>query len=241
MRNRGSLLSRLFYRKNFLIFTAILSTLVLVGSYFGIERGAKLFLNTTPPKWDIYLGSYAENSLNLRKKLITNERSLASVNKIFRHLTSHIHDSPYDFKVHIIKDKTANAFALPGGHIYVHTGLILLAKSPEELAGVLSHELGHVIKRHGSYQIFRYMMSSSIMSVALGGTSAGDVAATMGSTAYMLHYSREAEKEADQVGVELMIKAQLNPQGLINFFKHIEEEEYKVSGKKALKSMGYLQ
>lgn len=239
IKKRQWIFSHVFYKKTFLFLVAFLSMFIVVGSYLSIEKAAKLFVYVIPEKWDVYLGSYAEESLNLKKKLIKNKQAQETINKILLRVAAPLKDTPYEFKVYLISEKTPNAFALPGGHIYIHTGLIHSAKIPEEIAGVLSHEVGHIIQRHGSYQIFRYMISSFMFDIFLGGNSAGNFAAEVGCTLYLLHYSREAEREADKIGVKLMDQAQINPKGLIKFFKHIEQKE-RQRGANNSQTMSYM-
>jgi predicted Zn-dependent protease len=121
-------------------------------------------------------------------------------------------------KVVVLDNRMVNAFALPGGYIYLMNGLIQRARGPDEVAGVLGHEIGHVKYRHG--------LQSAIQSGGLGfllGTVFGDFA---GGTAVVLAsraliqsaFSRDAEREADAFGVDLMLKAGGNPAGLASFF-----------------------
>jgi predicted Zn-dependent protease len=121
-------------------------------------------------------------------------------------------------KVVVVDNPMVNAFALPGGYIYLMRGLIQRARSPDEVAGVLGHEIGHVKFRHG--------LQSAIQSGGLGfllGTIFGDFA---GGTAILLAsrtllssaFSRDAEREADAFGVDLMLKGGGNPEGLAGFF-----------------------
>lgn len=122
-------------------------------------------------------------------------------------------------RVVVLDHPMVNAFALPGGYIYVMRGLIARANGPDEVAGVLGHEIGHVRFRHG--------LQSAIQSGGLGlllGTVFGDFA---GGTAILLAsravissaFSRDAEREADGFGVDLMLKAGGNPEGLAGFFR----------------------
>lgn len=121
-------------------------------------------------------------------------------------------------RVVVLDHRMVNAFALPGGYVYVMNGLIQRARGPDEVAGVLGHEIGHVRYRHG--------LQSAIQSGGLGfllGTVFGDFA---GGTAVVLAsraliqsaFSRDAERQADAFGVDLMLKAGGNPEGLAGFF-----------------------
>lgn len=128
----------------------------------------------------------------------------------------------YTFKV--VDAPEINAFALPGGHIYVNRGLIEAADSQNELAGVLAHEIGHVVGRHGASQAVRANMVQTGLG-ALGGLLGRGTAATVSQTAaqmatagVFMKFSREAEREADRLGVGMLSAARLQPQAMVSFF-----------------------
>ena len=130
-------------------------------------------------------------------------------------------DFPYTFKV--VEDKSINAFAVPGGHTYVNTGLIKAADSETELAAVMAHEINHVVARHSTRQMTQQYGYQLVVGLLLG--SQGDIAklaADLFGKAGSLYYSREMESEADSLGVETMYKAGYNPQGMVTFFKKLE-------------------
>jgi beta-barrel assembly-enhancing protease len=142
-----------------------------------------------------------------------------------------------DFVFFAIRDPMLNAFALPGGFIGVHTGLVIAAQSESELAGVLAHEIGHVTQRHIARMIARQRESTAMAIGALllailasraGGSSGGDLAqaAIMGSQAAMiqqqLNFSREAEREADRVGFQTLLDAGFDGRGMESFFARLQ-------------------
>ena len=131
----------------------------------------------------------------------------------------------YHFKV--IDTNDINAFALPGGFIYVNRGLIEAAATEAELAGVLGHEIGHVVARHGAEQAQRAAFASlglRVLDAALGsGTGAqfGNLAAQMVTSGTFMRFSRDAEREADRLGVDNVVAAGHNPRGMITFFEQL--------------------
>ncbi len=142
-----------------------------------------------------------------------------------------------DFVFFVIRDPMLNAFALPGGFIGVHTGLVIAAQSESELASVLSHEIGHVTQRHIARMIAKQKESTALALGALllallasraGGSSSGDLtqAAIIGSQAAMiqqqLNFSREAEREADRVGFQTLIEAGFDARGMEAFFTRLQ-------------------
>jgi len=142
---------------------------------------------------------------------------------------------PYTFKV--VEEKSINAFALPGGPIYVHTGLIAQANEAE-LAGVMGHEISHVVMRHSARQASRQMKAQVPLAI-LGGVLGAGVGGMVGSLAQMgmtltagsvfMKYSRDAETEADMVGAQIMYDAGYDPEACVTFFLKLEEQQGKSS------------
>jgi predicted Zn-dependent protease len=132
----------------------------------------------------------------------------------------------WDVKV-IDDPKTVNAFATPGGFLYVYSGLLLAAGNPSELAGVLSHEAGHVVARHSARQMVDAFGLQAIASLALGQNPglASQVAAGVAGKGLMLANSREDETEADEYGARYANEAGFDPHGLITFFQKLQKEE----------------
>jgi len=130
--------------------------------------------------------------------------------------------SPYEFRVMVVDFAMTNAFALPGGAVVIFSGLIDFAETPEEVAGVLAHEMGHVVKRHGTEVILRNYGLQLLVESLTGG--AGGVAEGIGETLLGLSYSREAEREADVTGIGLLQTAGLRADGLGRFFERFGEQ-----------------
>ncbi len=134
---------------------------------------------------------------------------------------------PYQFKVVDVKE--INAFALPGGFLYVHTGAIAAAKNESELVGVMAHEIAHSALRHGTHQMTQQMVAEKGLGLASailnGGERGGLGDAVLGSAAsgglnlLFLKFSRTAEKQADITGAAMMASAGYDPRGLGSFFK----------------------
>lgn len=130
--------------------------------------------------------------------------------------------SPYEFRVFVVDFDMTNAFALPGGAIVIFDGLIDFAETPEEVAGVLAHEMAHVMKRHGTEALLR-SYGLQLLIESLTGSAGGGVAGGLGETLLGLSYSRDAESEADRSGIELLQTAGLRADGLGRFFERIGE------------------
>jgi len=137
-----------------------------------------------------------------------------------------------DFEFFVLRDSTLNAFALPGGYIGVHTGLILAAQSESELAGVLAHEIAHVTQHHIARLVAQDSRNSilSIAALALAiltarsnsqiGGAAGALAQA-GAIQSSLDFTRDNEREADRVGLQILTKSGLDPRGMETFFERL--------------------
>ncbi|QQR43216.1 M48 family metalloprotease [Myxococcus xanthus] len=132
------------------------------------------------------------------------------------------------WKINVIDDpKTVNAFATPGGYLYVYTGLILAADTEAELAGVMAHEAGHVVGRHSARAMVSQMGLQAITQAALGqnpGTVA-QIAASLVSGGTLLAHGRGEEIEADEYGARYASGAGYDPRGLITFFEKLQKEQ----------------
>jgi predicted Zn-dependent protease len=153
------------------------------------------------------------------------------INTIGQSVVAQVGPTPFDFKFYLIVGKDPNAYAIPGGHIFLTTGLLISTENEQEVAGVISHEISHVMSRHVAQMIERSKrlniasMAAMIAGVLLGGGGrAGEAVATTAmatAEALALKYTREMEVEADQVGLQYMIRAGYDPNGLITFMSKI--------------------
>ncbi len=161
-------------------------------------------------------------------------------------LVAQVGPTSFDFKFYLINASEPNAFAIPGGYIFVTTGLIVLAENEQEVAGVLSHEISHVTARHVAQMIERSKrlsiatLAAIIAGVLLGGGGQGsEAAAAMAvatAEALALKYTRENEVDADQNSLQYMIKAGYDPNGIITFLNRMN----KISLASAPKIPAYL-
>jgi beta-barrel assembly-enhancing protease len=137
------------------------------------------------------------------------------------------------WQVKVIDDpKTVNAFATPGGFLYVYSGLLLAADNDAEVAGVLSHEAGHVVARHSARQMVDAFGLQAVLGLALGKNPGmlSQVVAGVGGQGLMLANSRGDETEADEYGAKYTSAAGYDPNGLITFFQKLQKMEGKSPG-----------
>jgi beta-barrel assembly-enhancing protease len=141
--------------------------------------------------------------------------------------------SDVDWQVNVIDDaNTVNAFATPGGYLYVYTGLIAAAEDESELAGVLAHETGHVVARHSARSLIAAYGLEAVTALAAGQNPGllKQVATAIGTNGLMLAHSRADETEADELGARYTSTAGYDPQALIDFFQSLQSKQAKTPG-----------
>lgn len=160
----------------------------------------------------------------LQEKRLVNSRSAQDyINRLGRRIAAQtpMGNMPWDFFV--VEDSSVNAFNLPGGLVYVHSGLIAEADSLDQLAGVLAHEIGHGAARHGT-QLMTRSYGYNLIAGLLLGRDAGQgkqMLAQLVGAGVLTRYSRSAENEADRLGVEYAYRAGYNPYGAADFFRQL--------------------
>jgi beta-barrel assembly-enhancing protease len=177
-------------------------------------RLAEAIVEHIPPEREMQLGRQAFEAMRGDLRLLEGSAAQQRVQELGRHLVT---GSRYRYEFHVADDPTLNAFALPGGIIVVHRGLIEATRRPEELAGVLAHEVQHVELRHGTAGIVRELGWRALwtfVSGDWGGTLAGQAAVELGS----LKFSRDAEAAADAAGFAALVRAGIDPGGMADFF-----------------------
>ncbi len=186
-----------------------------------------------PKDKDIAVGKQYAAQVEQQMRVIPNEELTSYINRVGNRLVATgmlDRDFPYTFKV--VQEQSINAFALPGGPMFVHTGLIAAAENEAQMAGVLAHELSHVSLRHSMANAKKQQTISGLGSIGgavLGGMfgGLGQIAAEgaqMGTQAWVMKYSRTAESEADLLGAYTMAKAGYNPLELARFFEKLEQQ-----------------
>lgn len=159
------------------------------------------------------------------------------INALGRRLAAVAPGAKYDYQFKIVNASDINAFALPGGYMYLNRGLIEAARTEGELAGVMAHEMGHVALRHGTNQASKAYLGQQGLGL-LGGfvdkpSTAKTVAAVggFGMNALFLKFSRTDEKQADIVGAQILARAGYDPMEMVTFFEGLEATEDHDPGK----------
>ena len=156
------------------------------------------------------------------------------VRKMGDELVAAARPSPFDFRFYVVESEDLNAFAIPGGAIYINTGLIQSVNNASELAGVVAHEIGHVTARHTAQLAKRQRntgfvaQAATIVIAVLTGNyyaaNAGELASRVVAQAYVSQYTREFEREADTLAVETLVRAGYDPNGLVTMFETLRKE-----------------
>ena len=150
------------------------------------------------------------------------ETGRAALDKMFARLEGH-YETDYDIQVDVINHSMVNAFALPGGRVLLFDGLIQKAGSPEEVAGVLGHEIAHVINRDPTRMALQSAGTVGVLGLLLGDFSGGSLALLLGNRVLQASYSQEAETVADEFAVEVMGEAGLPSSAMGRMFERFIE------------------
>jgi hypothetical protein len=188
--------------------------------------------NQFSPQQDIELGKRAAGDAEKQLPLCNAPRVDAYLTELGMRLAQKLPTGGvrYPFEFHCVNDKAINAFALPGGYVFVNRGAIEAADTEAQLAGVLAHELSHVALRHGTNQATKAMVAQTglgIFGAVFGDTTGGALLTTLGSfTAggVLLRYSRTAESQADVMGTQVLYDSSYDPRALAQFFEKLDSE-----------------
>ncbi len=205
--------------------------LVLAAAVFGLFQSKDLLVGLVvdriPPSAEAKLGDAVFKQIEMTTDLSESEEIAAMMAELTAPLVAAVPERDvYDFRFHVANDPVPNAFALPGGNIVVHTGLIMKAERPEEILGVLGHEIAHVTKRHSTRQLVGTVGLFALVQLLFGDASGiAAVVVSGGAELASLSYSRDHESESDDAGWEYLSDAGIDPEGLIDFFERLREEE----------------
>lgn len=213
---------------NWSIFAAICAVIVLapVLLLFNMDALTGPVARQVPPEWEQGLGAQALKQYRLTQAFMDQDKAEALLQPLLQPLLDANPDTRFPFRFHINRDEQVNAFALPGGFVVINSGLILRAETPEELLGVVAHEMVHVTEQHGIRNIIGSAGIYLTVSTLLGDVS-GLLAVLVEATPFLLNqrYSRGFETAADEKGAQLLLTARIDPRGLSRFFEKLKEEE----------------
>jgi predicted Zn-dependent protease len=197
--------------------------MVLVGyacATSGVNKG-DLNLISYQEEWEF--GRALERDIARQLPLVRDPASLTYINRMGQRLVAQteLAEAPWEF--HIVADPSVNAFNVPGGHVYVHTGLIAATDNASELAGVMAHEIAHGVSRHGTEMLSRAQLANIGASLVLGPQPAwyAQLLAQIVGTGTFAKWGRDAERESDHLGVIFMHNAGYDPHGMVTMFQEL--------------------
>ena len=204
----------------------LISILLVIGCVTTGPGGKKSFV-LIPTDVEVEIGKDVANEVESTEKLLSNSQVQNYVNNVGKKVAkvSDRKDVKYKFKV--IDSEEINAFACPGGYIYIYSGLLKIMDNEAQLAAVLAHEVGHVVARHSMQQLQVVYGYSLLMEFALSDRLSNTAQQVVDASAgiILLGYGRENEYDSDEMGIIYEKKAGYNPNGMIQLFEKFKELE----------------
>ena len=202
------------------------------------QKEVKVQKSSISKEKEIQLGKEAAAEVGRQMEVVNNPEIEAWLNQIGSQLAKTPQANAYPYYFRLVNEESINAFALPGGPMFVHTGLIKAADNEGEVAGVLAHEMSHVALRHGVSQMGRSQTWQTILGLA--GTAAGmtnsgagslvgtavNSGGSLGVGALLSKYSRDSERDADLNGARMLAAAGYNPLEMAHFFEKLEAQSH---------------
>jgi len=224
---------RRFSRALVISVSGLAGTAALAGVlWFGLPWAARITAAAIPVSWEESLGENLYTEVTKIFGVIgdgepgvcAEPAGTAALQRLVTRLSPS--QSPYDFRVTVLDVPVPNAFALPGGHMVVLQGLLDFVEGPDEIAGVLAHEMGHVVHRDGTKAIIRQLGIQGILGLFFG----GGTPVAIGETLLTFSFSREAESEADTAALSLLRGAGIQTAGLGEFFQRLIDQQGDMAG-----------
>lgn len=176
-------------------------------------------------KQEIQVGQQAQAQIRRDVPAVTDATVNRYVDSIGARLVRQASGPKYPYSFDVANYREINAFALPGGPVWLHRGALSAAQNESQVAGVLAHEIAHIAQRHAASQMSKGMIANGLLSLlgALAGNDRGgqiaQVAGGLAAQGYMLKFSRDDERQADEVGAQIMKRAGWNPNGMVEFMQ----------------------
>lgn len=202
---------------------------VMVSGAFAQRTRLKPGWNLFSPQQDVELGQQVSKDAESKLPMLNKRQVDEYLNRLGTRLAGHAPGEKYPYQFRCVNDASINAFALPGGFLYVHRGTIEAADNEAELAGVIGHEIGHVALRHGTNQASKQQLAQfplAILGGAFGSNSIASLLTQLGSSfavnSILLKYSRDDERQSDLIGTQILYDAGYQPQYMAQFFEKLE-------------------
>jgi Zn-dependent protease with chaperone function len=201
---------------------------LLVGGWgmymYGLPAMADAVAQYVPVRWEVELGRRTLDEMVPAAERCNDKPRVAALQSIVDRLVRAGGPTPYHYVVTVSKSNDFNAFAAPGGFIVVNQGLLGKTKTPEQLAGVLAHEIQHVERRHATKAICEELSGRALLAAMVGNGDGFGSALSAVHALGSLGHSRQAEAEADREGMRRVIAADIDPQGMVQAFEIMKGE-----------------
>lgn len=199
--------------------------LVLLGLSFGylLPASAGAVADVLPVAWETWLGEQARPQLARGARPPGADAAGRAMQTLLARLDEAARPHPYTFRLLLVERPTVNAMALPGGTLIFHTELLRQAASADEVAGVMAHEMVHVLHHHATRALVRQAGAGLLIGALSGGMDQGGQAVRSLASLGMLQYDRDAELEADADGWRLVARAGFDPRDMVRFFRQLDE------------------
>ena len=217
-------------RANWLLLLFVVIAILAVPTFFIIRSDilTGYLAQKVPATWEKKIGETAIAQYRIGQDFLPQDQADKLLKPLVNPLLEQLKDSRYRYRFEVVNDASPNAFALPGGFVVIHTGLIVNANNAEEVLGVLAHEITHVEEQHGVQNVIG-SAGLYVGATAVFGDASGLLAVMANAAPLLLSqsYSRRFEEEADTKGFALLQSAGINPRGLATFFERLMAEEKK--------------
>jgi Zn-dependent protease with chaperone function len=194
--------------------------------------------NVFSTQQDVEIGKEVSKQAEQQTVLLNDRKVDSYLDRLGHKLASKAPGEKYPYQFKGVNDSSINAFALPGGFLYINRGTIEAADNEAQLAGVIGHEIGHAALRHGTNQMTKataMQLPLAVLGGAVGSNSIvgllTQVGANFGAQSVLLKYSRDAERQADLVGTQILYDNNYDPRQMAQFFMKLEEESKKSGGR----------
>lgn len=211
--------------KKFAVIASVITVLFIPVGYFFILPGFSRFITRNlPVSAEQKIARNYYSLLAPEKSRCPHDSRYDKLESVMQKLIGNEADNKYSFTLTVVKSDIVNAFALPGGYIVFYSGLIEKTETPEQFAGVLAHELQHVLNRHGTKNMVNQLSLNVLIGALTGFNSSGSSVIEALKIGGLLKYSRDFEEEADRKGVKMMMNSGIDPRGMAEFFEIINKE-----------------
>jgi predicted Zn-dependent protease len=210
--------------------------LLFVTASVSAQTNIALRKNSFSPAQDVQLGRQAAAGVRQDFPMLNDRPTDALIERISRRLVAavpaRLRQPAFRYSFDVVNLREINAFALPGGPMFLYRGMLQAARTDDEVAGVMAHELSHIVLRHSTLQAAKAQkfqigaIAGQVLGAIVGGQKGSIIAqgSQIGLGTYFLKYSREYEREADLLGAQLMARAGYDPRQMANMFRTIQQQ-----------------